>query len=93
MQAGQCTGMPLLTCALYGCSLQVAATTVKDEEKGSSGGAERSKEDILSEIRRLQAEMNVLEDRVQVCAGNCMAFICCLPSCCCHQVPVGCTPH
>eukprot|EP00199_Chlamydomonas_sp_CCMP681_P002247 CAMPEP_0119108314 /NCGR_PEP_ID=MMETSP1180-20130426/13691_1 /TAXON_ID=3052 ORGANISM="Chlamydomonas cf sp, Strain CCMP681" /NCGR_SAMPLE_ID=MMETSP1180 /ASSEMBLY_ACC=CAM_ASM_000741 /LENGTH=384 /DNA_ID=CAMNT_0007093915 /DNA_START=119 /DNA_END=1273 /DNA_ORIENTATION=- len=43
---------------------KVAATSVKDEEKGGLG-AERSKEDILSEIRRLQSEMNVLEDRVQ----------------------------
>lgn len=35
----------------------------KDMELGSSGG-ERSKEDILSEIRRLQAQMAALESRV-----------------------------
>lgn len=45
----------------------------KDEEKGSllggAGSAEsRSKEDILSEIRRLQSEMSALEDRVQTSA-------------------------
>ncbi|GAX82426.1 hypothetical protein CEUSTIGMA_g9854.t1 [Chlamydomonas eustigma] len=46
----------------------------KDEEKGkpSNGNTEkhveRSKEDILSEIRRLQSEMSSLEDRVQTSA-------------------------
>mmetsp|Transcript_7911 Transcript_7911/g.16979 ORF Transcript_7911/g.16979 Transcript_7911/m.16979 type:complete len:399 (+) Transcript_7911:320-1516(+) len=45
------------------------ASQGKDEEKQplvvAAGHAERSKEDILSEIRRLQSEMAMLEDRVQ----------------------------
>lgn len=52
---------------------RVAQGSKGDEEKGRStanGKAEehheRSKEDILSEIRRLQGEMSALEDRVQV---------------------------
>ncbi|KAJ9506998.1 hypothetical protein QJQ45_030354 [Haematococcus lacustris] len=42
------------------------ATQNKDEEKGGlTSNVERSKEDILSEIRRLQSQMSALEDRVQ----------------------------
>eukprot|EP00798_Chlamydomonas_sp_ICE-L_P001508 gene1508-32886_t len=47
---------------------KVAATAGKDEEKApllSNQVHERSKEDILSEIRRLQREMTALEDRVE----------------------------
>ena len=60
---------------LQAIKAKVASTSGKDEEKAkpTNGTAaephhERSKEDILSEIRRLQNEMTALEDRVQVSA-------------------------
>ncbi|KAG1680763.1 hypothetical protein FOA52_008096 [Chlamydomonas sp. UWO 241] len=63
---------------LQALKAKVAGTKTADAEKGGASGApggskptaehERSKEDILSEIRRLQGEMSALEDRVQVSA-------------------------
>lgn len=63
-----CTGVVVYQhMKLQAIRAKVAAGN-KDEEKGGGGGTtvhvERSKEDILSEIRRLQNEMSALEDRV-----------------------------
>ncbi|MEW5304158.1 MAG: hypothetical protein WDW36_006789 [Sanguina aurantia] len=51
---------------LQAIKAKVAATASKDEESGIDKGGERSKDEILTEIRRLQSEMSALEDRVSI---------------------------